>query len=102
MGPKTIELCKTVESIIDQLQFVEEMEWAKQLSICLAQIRNSDINGIDRLYRLFGGMGSLNDLVIHPMNKHKISNDKVNEVNMELRSSLTKVYQLLNLIRAEQ
>ena len=39
--------------------------WADTIAICLASVENSDAYGLDRFLGLFGGAGSLNDLVLH-------------------------------------
>jgi hypothetical protein len=37
-------------------------------------------------------MGSLNDLVIHQLNGHRISDADVDDINRQLRDLLTKVW----------
>ena len=38
--------------------------WAGELDRCREIIENSDFYGVRRLFGLFGGMGSLNDILI--------------------------------------
>lgn len=42
--------------------------WAASLDVSRWLISNGDRSGLDHLLSGFGGMGSLNDLVLHPLN----------------------------------
>ncbi len=41
---------------------------------------------------VFGGMGSLNDLVIHPANGHAVTDDQVATVNRRLDELRERIY----------
>ncbi len=41
---------------------------------------------------MFGGMGSFNDLVLHPMNGHPVETNDVAEVNASLSDPRSTVY----------
>lgn len=49
----------------------------------------------------FGGMGSLNDLVIHPRNGHAIEDDEISAVNEELGRLTSAVYSEASALRRE-
>jgi hypothetical protein len=40
-----------------------EVHWAEQITRCLLSIERSDAFGLHRFLSLFGGMGSLNDIL---------------------------------------
>jgi hypothetical protein len=48
------------------------VHWAERLAGDLRTIRAGDAYGLDHLLQAFGGMGSINDLVIHPVNGHRV------------------------------
>ena len=50
------------------------------------------LSGVDYLLRAFGGMGSLNDLLIHEANGHSIAAVDVGPVNDRLDELRTRVY----------
>ncbi len=54
-------------------------------------IRNGEFYGIEHLLSAFGGMGSLNALVLHPINGHSISDADANQVNEDLQAMLAGI-----------
>jgi hypothetical protein len=50
----------------------------------------------------FGGMGSINDLVLHPMNGHKVDVNEVSTVNGRLNSLLERIYALVVKLKREE
>jgi hypothetical protein len=69
-----------------------EDRWATWLDTDAARIERGDKYGLDGLLTAFGGMGSLNDLVIHPLNGHRVSTDEVDTVNQRLSESVAQVW----------
>jgi hypothetical protein len=61
-----------------------EDRWASWLDMDAERIRRGDRYGVDHLLTAFGGMGSLNDLVIHPLNGHNIAEQDLDPVNQRL------------------
>jgi hypothetical protein len=99
MGPKTRLLCERLQETISLLEWVEERHWAERLREHSDLIANGDYEGIEGLSREFGGMGSFNDLVIHPCNGHTVSEADINLVNERLHALRSEIYSLLGLIR---
>jgi hypothetical protein len=54
-------------------------------------VRGLDLYGVEHLLSAFGGMGSINDLVIHPMNGHRVIEAEIKVVNDELQTLLGKI-----------
>lgn len=64
MGPCTAQLIKILHLQVDLLQGHGERHWSAELAKCLTMIQSSDYSGVERLLAMYGGMGSLNDLVL--------------------------------------
>lgn len=62
------ELADSIERLARFLRDHNESSWADKLDQDALWIRRDDAYGLDRFLGLFGGMGSLNDLVFHPLN----------------------------------
>ncbi len=73
-----------------------EPHWASRIANCAAWIEQSDYYGIERYFGLFGGMGSLNDLVLH-RNGHWLTTE-----NDELQALLARASKMANALRDEQ
>lgn len=71
-----------------------EGHWADRITDAIRRINDGDLSGVDYLLRAFGGMGSLNDLLIHEANGHSIAAVDVGPVNDRLDELRTRVYSL--------
>jgi len=67
-----MELHPDVQALLDAMRKLErflvqhgEDFWSAQLRQAADWIAKSDAYGLERFRKLFGGMGSLNDLVLH-------------------------------------
>jgi len=70
--------------------------WANHIEICLRAVESSDAWGLRRFQEMFGGMGSLNDLVL------KRDGSPLLRENDELRALLSEAWILADeLARAE-
>jgi hypothetical protein len=58
-----------------------EGHWADRITDAIRRINDGDLSGVDYLLRAFGGMRSLNDLLIHEANGHSIAAVDVGPVN---------------------
>ncbi|MGM3191259.1 DUF6966 domain-containing protein [Dickeya dadantii subsp. dieffenbachiae] len=65
-------------------------------------IRRSNFRGIEVFLSSFGGMGSVNDLVIHPMNGHTITEEQIQTANVTLESLLNSVVEKAQKLYAEE
>jgi len=59
------ELARSLDALIDFLSKQEQFRWAETLREIQTYLQNpaTEVEGLSRLSGLFGGMGSLNDLV---------------------------------------
>ena len=73
--------------------------WLKPLSEsrCLIELR--DVRGVDRLSQMFGGMGSFNDIVIHPLNGNPITEADIHPVNEKFQALKSQIYELAAALR---
>ena len=76
-----------------------EGHWADRITDAIRRINDGDLSGVDYLLRAFGGMGSLNDLLIHEANGHSIAAVEVGPVNDRLDELRTRVYSAASRIR---
>lgn len=78
-----------------------EARWACWLDTAAARIKLGDRYGLENVRAAFGGMGSLNDLVIHPLNGHQVSDDEVDAVNQRLSSLVSQLWRHANEMKRE-
>ena len=99
MGPKTSLLCARLEETILLLERADEIPWAVWLKESLRSIEKGDISGIEHLLAAYGGMGSFNDLLIHPANGHRGNDVERAEMNERLAILRSELYDLGEFIR---
>ena len=87
-------LARLVEATADFLSEHGELHWSIWLSQDAARMRAHDAYGLHHLLNAFGGMGSINDLLLHPLNGHAVPEAAIDRVNQQLRAMLTEVYEL--------
>ena len=99
MGPSTSELCTDLEQLVTLLQGCGEQHWSSWLARDRTAIQGSDFSGVEHFLSAFGGMGSINDLVLHPSNGHRVRPSETDEINARLRRLLARSYELASRIR---
>ena len=75
--------------------------WAAWLSENRERIANHDRYGVEHLLTAFGGMGSLNDVVFHPMNGNASGEDIDGWDNAELAALRGKLFADATALRWE-
>lgn len=81
------------------LRTYDVTHWAAWIEHDGELIGRGDDEGVRHFLGAFGGMGSLNDLIIHPVNGHPIQADRVDEVNERLRRLTSEAYGLATALR---
>ena len=94
MGPKTTELVNELEGCASFLRECSEVKWAYWLENSASLLKSGQISGIDHYKGAFGGMGSINDLVLHPINGHTIKETEINSANEKLKVYFSTICQL--------
>jgi len=80
------DLVASATELVALLREFQAEPWAELVARGLELIEAGDGHGLDRIVALRGGMGSFSDLVIHPMNRHPIAEDRIDEVNNRLNA----------------
>lgn len=90
MGPKATELLNILDELVALLHAAGEMHWVRWLESDAHRLREGDFYGVEHFLNAFGGMGSINDLIIHPENGHRISGSELQRVNELLNTLLSR------------
>ncbi len=92
MNNEIDDLINSLKELIGFLNKYGEVHWAKWYEEAKYLLDIRDSKGLEKIMRSFGGMGSINDLVIHPENGHKVSGD-LGAINKELMGLISKLYE---------
>jgi 23S rRNA G2069 N7-methylase RlmK/C1962 C5-methylase RlmI len=78
------------------LTSVGENLWVNTINHASALLKEDKFqDGTQLILSMYGGMGSLNDLIIDPYNGHPVSKESVESINRQLKSYLDKLYDLI-------
>lgn len=88
------------EVVLLMSQHGEEL-WSSRIGELRERLAEHDANALDLLLGYFGGMGSWNDLVIHPLNGHTVEAEELMEVDERLRVLRGDVWQHAHKLRHE-
>jgi hypothetical protein len=86
------ELARAIDHIVAVLRDVGETQWRDFLRRNADLIRRGDFYGVERFLTAFGGMGSLNDLVIASSNNHPVLPSEESDINALLSGLLNRAY----------
>ncbi len=79
------EIKKVIKEIVKILLAHDEVSWAGYFKSCEMQLNDDYQEGIYNIRKVYGGMGSFNDLVLHenglPLKKE---NDRLDQLRHEL------------------
>jgi Domain of unknown function (DUF6966) len=97
------QLARAIDEITALLRRFGEQNWSERLSYDANLIRAGDFYGVERFLSAFGGMGSLNDLVISTSNHHAIPASWESDVNSTLAALVSRAYAIaIELARVER
>ncbi len=99
MGPLTDRLMERLELLQKLLEQAGEEYWPALLRQAAELIGKEDIGGVENLLGLYGGMGSFSDLVLHPLNGHRVAEEDLDRVNRQLTELRSGVFRLARDIR---
>ncbi|WP_202805926.1 DUF6966 domain-containing protein, partial [Actinopolymorpha alba] len=77
-------LANLLDEAVGLLEKHGESHWASWLATSRRRIAAGDTYGLDHLLSAFGGMGSLNDLLVLRVNGHEINEAQEGAVNTRL------------------
>lgn len=84
-------LLEQLEQLIAFLRFYNEMGWADYFEGPLERCRRFETGGLTRILGAYGGMDSLNDVVICQANGHRIEKNEENEANAHFWQLISEV-----------
>lgn len=64
MDTTTEELIETLDELAQILESDDAHHWGSWMRSAATRLKNGDFSGVDQLLRAYGGMGSLNDLIL--------------------------------------
>ncbi len=85
------------DALRDLLALVEEVQdpfWSQKVRAALER----ETVDLREVLSWFGGMGSLNDLIISPLNGHVVARDREGSANQELDDCRSSIYHLASTI----
>lgn len=84
-------------ALVELLRSAGERAWVDRLSAIAGELASHPVFAHERLRSCFGSMGSLGDLVIHPMNGHNVAADQLKQVNARLDELRTALWNSLSI-----
>lgn len=96
--PERAFLLEAMEDLRVLLERHGARRWAAWIRKDVAAIRRGEGRGVDHFLSAFGGMGSLNDLIICPENGHRIARDDVERVNRRLAEARSRAHALASAL----
>ncbi len=91
-------LLEDLASAVECLERCGEEQWAVWLARDAERIRDGHVEGLDHLIRAFGGMGSINDLWLSPINGHSIREEDAQQANEVLHALLMRIRRSAKLL----
>lgn len=77
-------LRSAVSKVVDLLNEFGDDHWSTWFADVEQRLERHDPDAFDRASMAFGGMGSFNDVVIHPINGDAVPSDRIATVNERL------------------
>ena len=104
LGPKTQELVGVLDALASVLESDGDRHWANWMRKSQARLLNSDYSGIEYLLSAYGGMGSLNDLILGQSYKDGVFAWKpgYTELNERFAALRSKAWELADAIKRSQ
>jgi hypothetical protein len=95
------KLCTLLADCENLLKSVGETHWRGKIQTALKRIdAASDHYVAKEILSWYGGMGSISDLIISPVNEHRVRDTEEERVNEELTTLRDQIYQeVLRLTR---
>jgi hypothetical protein len=90
-------LVEVMEQLVALLDQCSETLWCSRIRDDLRLLKNQDAYGAERFLSYFGGMGSLNDLVLCQLNGHTIDKSREDEANARFTTLKGHAWELARL-----
>ena len=86
-------LLENLDEVVDLFRVHGETRWLAWATTCRSQLATYDAAAFDHVLGAFGGMGSLNDLLILGYNGHTVGPDEEATVNRRLSDLRTSIWE---------
>jgi hypothetical protein len=96
---KRLELIEVLKETSQLLHAYNEGHWSGFLQESRQLIADRNFRGLDQVFHSFGGMGSFNDLFIHPVNRHLIAETGVSAAHAQLEVLKSRIWGLVGDLR---
>jgi len=84
------ELASTLENLRDLLRQHDQQFWAKRIDDDIHFVRQTEVFGVERVMTYFGGMGSLNDIILTQARGRSLDSAEQQLVNDQLGTLLNR------------
>lgn len=104
LGPKTQELIGVLDELATVLERDGNTHWGGWMRKARARLLNSDYSGIEYLLSAYGGMGSLNDVVLGQNYKDDVFEWKPGHIklNEKFTALSSNAWELADAIKRSQ
>lgn len=96
---RALEAVALLQRLHSLLSMAEEKHWVKRVDSVLSKIESAEVvnkNAKAEMKTWFGGMGSINDLVLSPFNGHRLNECDEVKLNQLLQEKLANLYEIVN------
>lgn len=98
MDVEVEQLAELMQKVADLLFEHNENNWGQWFALDVLRIKNQDYYGVEHVLAAFGGAGSINDLVLHPLSDRYTEID-MDDLNNQLANWLREVFTLASKLR---
>jgi hypothetical protein len=102
MAEKVEELMQVLRKLRDLLAAHGRDQWVYGVATSLKEIEQDDAHGVSRFLGLFGGMGSISDVLFHQLNGDVGTADDLRRDNDLLSRLRSRGYELAHDRRSER
>ena len=104
MGPKAQELVSVLEELIGLLDGAGQQGWSAWMRQAKRWILQEDFSGVEKVIQAYGGMGSLNDLVLggEGVDGRIVFDKEVRRLNERFQALISKAWKLASEISHDQ
>lgn len=94
-------LMESMSLLIEVLRLHDEPFWANWMSEDMRAVDHGDARALDHILAAYGGMGSVNDLILVRIKGRLLTADERVAATEHLRDLLSRVYDLARSLRRE-
>jgi hypothetical protein len=94
-----LELIEVLAETSQLLRAHNETHWSEFLESSRRLVEERDFRGVDQVFGGFGGMGSFNDVLTHPLNGNSIDASDVPSLNERFQSLKSNIWELVGALR---